>query len=77
MAMGIFASILMMPDWGSSVLTGYSRSTYPATGSLLSHLDSYILKTLKNSLLLKIIWRSYLTRRTVRTVQCYTYISRS
>lgn len=49
---------------------------YPATGSPLSLLDSYILKTLKNSSLPKTIWRSYLTRKTVRTVQCLACISR-
>lgn len=75
-ATGGFASVLLMPDWDFSVLTGYLRSTYPATGSPLSLLDSYILKTLKNSSLLKTIWRSYLTRKTVRTVQCLAYISR-
>lgn len=76
LATGVFASILLMPDWVISVITGCSRSMYPATGSLLSLLDSYILKTLKNSSLPKTIWRSYLTRKTVRAVPCYACISR-
>lgn len=75
-ATGGFAGVSLVPDWDCSVLTGYLRSTYPATGSPLSLLDSYILKTLKNSSLPKTIWRSYLTRKTVRTVQCLACMSR-
>lgn len=75
-ATGGFADVLLVPDWDCSALTGYLRSMYPATGSPLSLLDSYILKTLKNSSLPKTIWRSYLTRKTVRTVQCLACISR-
>lgn len=75
-ATGDFAGVLLTPDWGCSVLTGCLRSMYPATGSPPSLLDSYILKTLKNSSLPKTIWRSCLTRRTVRTAQCWACISK-